>query len=78
MKILVTGACGYKGNVLIPKLLNAGHKVAAFDIMWFGNDLKPHANLEVIRGDVRNVEDIPLKGVDIETLTAVPVFPITE
>jgi nucleoside-diphosphate-sugar epimerase len=64
MKILVTGACGYKGNVLVPKLLNAGHKVTAFDIMWFGNDLKPHANLEVIRGDVRNVECIPLKGVD--------------
>jgi len=64
MKILVTGACGYKGSVLVPKLLNAGHQVTAFDIMWFGNDLRPHANLEVIQGDVRNVEDIPLKGVD--------------
>jgi nucleoside-diphosphate-sugar epimerase len=50
--------------VLVPKLLNAGHQVTAFDIMWFGNDLRPHANLEVIQGDVRNVEDIPLKGVD--------------
>lgn len=64
MKILVTGACGYKGSVLVPKLLNAGHQVTAFDIMWFGNDLRPHANLEIIQGDVRNVEDIPLKGVD--------------
>jgi len=64
MKILVTGACGYKGNVLVPKLLNAGYKVVAFDIMWFGNDLKPHENLLVIKGDVRNVEDVPLKGVD--------------
>lgn len=64
MKILVTGACGYKGNVLVPKLLSAGHSVIAFDIMWFGNDLKPHPNLEVIQGDVRNTEDLPLKGVD--------------
>ena len=64
MKILVTGACGYKGNVLVPKLLNARHEVTALDIMWFGNDLNPHENLEVIKGDVRNVEDIPLRGVD--------------
>jgi len=64
MKILVTGACGYKGNVLVPKLLNAGHEVIALDIMWFGNDLNPHENLEIIKGDVRNVEDLSLKGVD--------------
>jgi len=64
MKILVTGACGYKGNVLVPKLLDAGHSVIAFDIMWFGNDLRPHRNLEVIQGDVRNITEIPLDGVD--------------
>jgi len=64
MKILVTGACGYKGNVLGPKLLDAGHSVIAFDIMWFGNDLRPHRNLEVIQGDVRNITEIPLDGVD--------------
>jgi nucleoside-diphosphate-sugar epimerase len=36
MNILVTGACGYKGNVLVPKLLAAGHTVVAFDIMPAG------------------------------------------
>jgi len=64
MNILVTGACGYKGNVLVPKLLDAGHSVIAFDIMWFGNDLRPHSNLKVIQGDVRNIAEIPLEGVD--------------
>ena len=64
MKIFVTGACGYKGTVLVPKLLAAGHDVVAFDIMWFGNFLKPHPRLTIIRGDVRNIESINLDGID--------------
>jgi nucleoside-diphosphate-sugar epimerase len=64
MRILVTGACGYKGTVLVPKLLAAGHDVIALDIMWFGNFLKPHPQLKVVKGDVRDVESIDLKGVD--------------
>ena len=47
MNILVTGACGYKGSVLVPKLLRLGHKVFAVDIMWFGNFLNPQENLTV-------------------------------
>jgi len=64
MKILVTGGCGYKGHVLIPKLLDRGYDVIAFDIQWFGNYLIPHKNLSVIKGDVRNTDSIPLDGVD--------------
>ena len=64
MKVLVTGACGYKGSVLVPKLLGAGHEVIAFDIMWFGNNLAPHAKLTVIEGDVRDIHSVPLNGVD--------------
>jgi len=64
MKIFVTGACGYKGSVLVPKLLKAGHKVVAFDIMWFGNFLEPHPDLTVVQGDVRNPDAIDLTGVD--------------
>ena len=55
MKVLVTGACGYKGTVLVPKLLAAGHEVVALDIMWFGNFLQPHPKLTVIKADVRAV-----------------------
>ena len=64
MKILVTGGCGYKGHVLVPKLLARGYEVIAFDLQWFGNFLAPHKNLSVIRGDVRHIDSIPLNGVD--------------
>jgi nucleoside-diphosphate-sugar epimerase len=64
MRILVTGACGYKGTVLVPKLLSAGHEVLAIDTMWFGNYLKPHRNLTVDRLDVRNTDEIRWDGLD--------------
>jgi nucleoside-diphosphate-sugar epimerase len=64
MKILVTGACGYKGTVLVPKLLTRGHEVVAFDIMWFGNYLKPHPKLKIVKGDVRDIDTIDLDGID--------------
>jgi nucleoside-diphosphate-sugar epimerase len=64
MKVCVTGACGYKGTVLVPKLLAQGHEVVAFDIMWFGNFLQPHPKLRVVRGDVRDIDSIPLDGID--------------
>lgn len=64
MKIFVTGACGYKGTVLVPKLLALGHEVVAFDIMWFGNFLTEHPDLEIIQGDVRHTDTFVLDGCD--------------
>ena len=64
MKILVTGGSGYKGHVLVPKLLVRGDEVIAFDIQWFGNYLEPHPNLTVSKGDVRDIDSIYLDGVD--------------
>jgi nucleoside-diphosphate-sugar epimerase len=46
----------------VPKLLAAGHTVTAFDIMWFGNFLQPHPNLAVVKGDVRDADQIDLHG----------------
>ena len=65
MNILVTGACGYKGSVLVPKLLEKGYSVVALDIMWFGNLLPNHKNLKVIKQDIRDIDSVPLDGIDV-------------
>ncbi|MBQ4837001.1 NAD-dependent epimerase/dehydratase family protein [Pseudoalteromonas luteoviolacea] len=62
--ILVTGATGYKGTVLVPKLLNKGYRVVALDTQWFGNFLPTHPNLTVVKGDVRDTHSIDLTGID--------------
>lgn len=63
-RILVTGATGYKGTVLVPKLLAKGHKVVALDTQWFGNYLPSHPNLQIIKGDVRQTDLIDLTEID--------------
>jgi nucleoside-diphosphate-sugar epimerase len=65
LHILVTGGCGYKGTVLVPKLLARGYKVTVVDTQWFGNFLEPHKNLNILKADVRNIETVPMQGVDI-------------
>tara|TARA_B100000686_G_scaffold328910_1_gene389492 strand:+ start:5892 stop:6824 length:933 start_codon:yes stop_codon:yes gene_type:complete len=60
---LVTGGCGYKGTVLIPKLIARGYKITVVDTLWFGNYLEPHKNLNVLQVDIRNTNDIPIRNV---------------
>ena len=64
MKILLTGGCGYIGTNLTEALLDLGHYVTVVDIMWFGNYLKPHKNLDITQADIRDIEKIPMDGVD--------------
>ena len=63
--ILVTGGCGYQGSVLIPKLLKMGYKVISIDVKWFGDFLPKHKNLLNIKCDIKDIEKISLKNVQI-------------
>ncbi len=66
-KVLVTGGAGYKGCVLVPKLLAKGYSVIVYDLMLFGSaGLPTHPNLEVIEGDIRDIPKLSaaFAGVD--------------
>ena len=58
MKILVTGGAGYKGTVLVRKLLEQGYKVTLLDNFMYGYEpvmhLATNRNLEIIKHDIRN------------------------
>ena len=64
MHILVTGGCGYIGTNLTRQLLAKGYHVTVADIMWFGNYLPPHQNLNVVQTDIRDIDQVPMNGVD--------------
>ena len=63
MNILITGGCGYIGTNLTNSLLDLGHHITVVDIMWFGNYLHPHENLDVIQADIRDIDKIPMDRV---------------
>jgi uncharacterized protein YbjT (DUF2867 family) len=63
MKTLVTGASGYVGGALVPRLLAAGHQVRAFA----RDPSRVRADVEVVRGDAvtgAGLEEA-LRGIDV-------------
>jgi len=64
MHILITGGCGYTGTILTNDLIAKGHKVTVIDTQWFGNYLRPHKGLKILKLDIRSYKKIPLKGVN--------------
>ena len=58
MKILITGGAGFIGSHLTDKLLSEGHKVLVIDNYQTGrrDNLKPHANLQIIEGSIADKE----------------------
>jgi len=63
--ILVTGAGGYIGSVLVPKLLDRGYRVKALDRYFFGEDkLENHERLTIIKDDTRRIKEEYFAGVD--------------
>lgn len=83
MKILVTGAAGYIGSVLVPVILEKGYKVIAIDNFMYNQtsllDCCYNENLTVVRSDARdkNIISKYLKDVDaifpLACLTGAPV-----
>ncbi|MDA7792365.1 NAD-dependent epimerase/dehydratase [bacterium] len=55
--ILVTGGCGYLGSTLVPRLLDAGHKVTVVDNLMFDqtslNQVCHNSNFDFVKADVR-------------------------
>lgn len=58
MNILVTGGAGYLGSVLVPQLLNGGHRVRVLDSLLHGGESLlgnwSHPAFELWTGDIRN------------------------
>lgn len=69
MHVFVAGGAGYIGSVLVPMLLEHGHRVTVLDRLYFGDTLAPFAQrfgerLRVARGDVRAFDRSLLTSVD--------------
>jgi len=60
--ILVTGGAGYIGSVMVPVLLNAGHRVTVLDNFMYHQDSLAHVchetRFNVVVGDVRSKQTV--------------------
>ncbi|UCB56919.1 MAG: NAD(P)-dependent oxidoreductase [Candidatus Omnitrophota bacterium] len=72
MKILVTGAAGYIGSVLVPELLKSNHQVIALDNFMYRQtsllDCCSDINLKIIRADARDRELISRQLKDVDAI----------
>lgn len=67
-RVMVTGAGGYMGNVLVGQLLQENFEVVALDRYFFGEDvLDPYRDkpgLTLLKKDIRDVTEDDFRGVD--------------
>jgi len=78
MKVLVTGAAGYIGSVLVPELLRKGYEVVALDdFMFKQNTLLEcchNSKFKIVRGDVRNLELVEELVQDVDYIFPLACF----
>lgn len=62
MRVFVTGAAGYLGSIMVPRLLAAGHSVLALDNFMYRQlsllECCNHPCFELVRGDARDSDAI--------------------
>ncbi|WP_448207975.1 NAD-dependent epimerase/dehydratase family protein [Azospirillum sp. sgz302134] len=60
LNILVTGGAGYLGSIMVPALLEAGHRVTVLDSFLFRQaplaHVCAHPDFDIVRGDARSEE----------------------
>jgi nucleoside-diphosphate-sugar epimerase len=54
--ILVIGGGGYVGTYLVDQLIKNNYLVTVFDLFIFGNFLENNCNLNIIKGDIRDLQ----------------------
>jgi nucleoside-diphosphate-sugar epimerase len=65
-RVLITGSTGYLGSVLTQALTDVGHDVFGYDAGFFkGSLLYPPKATRTVFGDVRDIEEKDLLGVDV-------------
>lgn len=68
MNILVTGGAGYKGVLLVKRLLDCGHSVTLLDNFIFGYQcvlhLVPELRLCIRQMDIRSLQPVDVAGFD--------------
>ncbi|MDY0150877.1 MAG: NAD(P)-dependent oxidoreductase [Candidatus Cloacimonas sp.] len=72
MKVLVTGAAGYIGSVLVKQLLSKGYEVYGIDCLMFGGDslisIYNDPNFTFLKADVRDIDQIKPILSDVEAI----------
>lgn len=60
----MTGGAGYIGAVLCEQLIEAGHQPVVLDRFFWGRAPLEHLSLELIAGDIRQMKDEWLEGIE--------------
>ena len=66
MRVLITGGGGYKGTILVNRLLNSKRikQIVVIDTFWFGNYLGKNKKLKIIKKNILDISIKDIKGVN--------------